>query len=353
MSNTPMISIIMPVYKVEDYVGRAIESLLNQTFTDYELLIVDDGTPDRSGDICEDYAKRDGRIKVFHQENQGAPAARNFAMDKATGKYYYFADSDDWAEPTMLADMVELAEQHSAQLVVAGYYTDIYYSENEYYTEHHTKPDGVYEGAEDFRTAAYAFFDDNLLYTPWNKLWLREHIEKNHVRYPNTFWDDFPFTVAGIRNIERVVVTSKMYYHFIKKRAESETASYRKGLYEKREQEDEMLRELYAEWKIDDAPSREMLARRYIERFIGCLENLTDPKCDLNEQEKRAKAQEMLANPRVKEALALAKPRSGYMKIMLIPVRMGSVRLSLLEAKVITKVKTGNVKLFATLKANR
>ena len=97
--NEVKISVIMPVYRVEDYVGRAIESMQKQTLQEFEFLIVDDGSPDRSGEICDAYAKKDARIRVFHRKNQGAPAARNAAMDLAKGKYLYFLDSDDWAEP--------------------------------------------------------------------------------------------------------------------------------------------------------------------------------------------------------------------------------------------------------------
>ena len=116
----PKVSVIMPVYGVENYVAKAIESIQNQTFTDFEFLIVDDGTKDRSGIICDEYAAKDARLKVIHKENGGAPSARNAAMKIATGDYYYFLDSDDWAEPTMLQDMVTLAEETNAQLVVAG-----------------------------------------------------------------------------------------------------------------------------------------------------------------------------------------------------------------------------------------
>ena len=84
------ISIIMPVYKVEEYVGKAIESILSQTFTDYEFLIVDDGTPDRSGEICDAYAAKDSRIQVIHKENGGAPSARNTAIDMAKGNMCIF-----------------------------------------------------------------------------------------------------------------------------------------------------------------------------------------------------------------------------------------------------------------------
>lgn len=121
----------MPVYKVEKYVGKAIESILSQTMSDFEFIIVDDGTPDRSGEICDEYAAKDSRIQVIHKENGGAPSARNRAIDIARGKYFYFMDSDDWAEPSMLEDMYRLAEEHGAQLVVTGYYIDTYYGDGD------------------------------------------------------------------------------------------------------------------------------------------------------------------------------------------------------------------------------
>ena len=86
------VSVIMPVYGVEDYVGKAIESIKNQTLTDWEFFCVDDGTKDRSGEICDEYAEKDPRIIVIHKENGGAPSARNVAIDKARGKYMYFMD---------------------------------------------------------------------------------------------------------------------------------------------------------------------------------------------------------------------------------------------------------------------
>ena len=142
------ISIIMPVYGVEDYVGRAIESMQAQTLTEWEFFCVDDGSPDRSGEICDRYAEKDSRITVIHKENGGAPSARNIAIDRAKGKYMYFLDSDDWAEPDMLEDMYNLAERDGAQLTVAGYYIDTYYSDTEKYVQEQSCPDAVYKNRE-------------------------------------------------------------------------------------------------------------------------------------------------------------------------------------------------------------
>ncbi len=347
------VSVIMPVYKVEDYVGKAIESIQNQTLKDFEFLIVDDGTPDKSGEICDAYAEQDVRLQVIHKENGGAPSARNVAIDMAKGEYLYFMDSDDWAEPTMLEDMYNLAKDNHAQLVVAGFYIDTYYDTDKYRTDNFSVCDAVYRTKEEFRRNAYKLFDKNLLYTPWNKLYETDYIKSNGLKFPQTFWDDFPFNLSIVRNVERVTVTSKQYYHFMRARAESETAAYRPNMYEKREEEHSWMIGLYKEWGIHNQESKEMIARRYIERFIGCVENLANPKCDLSYAEKRAMVTEMLKKHRVKQTVSIAKPRSLYMKILLLPIRWNNTTLTMLEAKVISLVKRRSTKLFSALKARR
>lgn len=353
MSEKIKISIIMPVYKVEQYVGKAIESILAQTLTEWEFLIVDDGTPDNSGKICDTYAAQDDRIKVIHKENGGAASARNVAIEIACGEYMYFMDSDDWAEPTMLEDMYELAVRDDAQLVVTGFYIDTYYNDSEYRSDNYVTQDAVYGDRESFRKAAYGLFDKNLLYTPWNKLYQSKYILENNLRFPNTLWDDFPFNLSVVEKIERVTVSSRQYYHFIRKREESETAAYRPNMYEKREEEHGWMTHLYEAWGLQDDSSQEMVARRYVERLIGCVENLTNPKCTLSYGEKRKKVKQMLHHIHARQALALAKPRSSYMKILVIPLKMKNVTLTLLECQMITYVKTRNTKLFSLLKVRR
>lgn len=343
----------MPVYGVEDYVGKAIESIKNQTLTDWEFFCVDDGTKDRSGEICDEYAEKDPRIIVIHKENGGAPSARNVAIDKARGKYMYFMDSDDWAEPTMLEDMYNLAERDNAQLVVAGFYIDTYYSDTEKYSQQQFCESAVYKNSREFRQNAHKLFDKNLLYTPWNKLYLSSYILENKLYFPETFWDDFPFNLSVVRDVERVTVTSEKYYHFIRKRGESETAKYRADMFQKREEEHSWMLELYEHWKTDSPEIREFLARRYIERVIGCIENVTNRNCTLSSKEKKAEIKKMISSDRAREAVRTAKPNSKYMKLMLLPIKWNSAFLTKLEGSVISAVKSRNTKAFAKLKAGR
>ena len=116
----PELSIIVPVYKVEKYLPRCIDSILAQTFGDFELILIDDGSPDGCGRICDEYAQKDKRIVVIHQKNMGVSAARNAGLDIARGRYIGFVDSDDWIEPQMYEVMMDAIRENGADMAVCG-----------------------------------------------------------------------------------------------------------------------------------------------------------------------------------------------------------------------------------------
>lgn len=115
-----LVSVIVPVYKVEKWLHRCVDSILAQTMTDFELLLIDDGSPDRSGEICDKYAKKDKRVKVIHQENKGSVGARNAGLSVARGKYLAFVDSDDYVRENMLFVMLNEAENRQLDIVWCG-----------------------------------------------------------------------------------------------------------------------------------------------------------------------------------------------------------------------------------------
>lgn len=119
MSDKPLISVIVPVYKVERYLPRCIESILGQTYTNFELILVDDGTPDRSGIICDRYAEKDSRIRVIHKENGGVSTARNAGIDVAKGEWITFVDSDDWIDSSYL-DVLYMPLTHNQFDMTSG-----------------------------------------------------------------------------------------------------------------------------------------------------------------------------------------------------------------------------------------
>lgn len=122
MNSQPKISVIVPVYKAEKYLRRCIDSLLAQTFTDFEVLLIDDGSPDNSGDICDEYAQTDNRVRAVHKENGGVSSARQCGIDNARGEYTIHADPDDWVEPTMLEELYHKAKEEKADMVICDFY---------------------------------------------------------------------------------------------------------------------------------------------------------------------------------------------------------------------------------------
>ena len=117
-----LLSVIVPVYRVEQYLHKCLDSLVNQTYRDLEIILVDDGSPDTCGAICDAYAARDGRIRVIHQENRGLSGARNTGLDHARGEFVAFVDSDDYLEQDMYAQLMAAAVGESADIVIGDFY---------------------------------------------------------------------------------------------------------------------------------------------------------------------------------------------------------------------------------------
>lgn len=118
----PKISIIVPVYNAENYLHRCVDSLLAQTFLDFEILLIDDGSPDESGKICDEYAQKDERVLVFHKENGGVSSARQCGLDHAQGEYVIHVDPDDWVETNMLEELYSKAKGESVDMVICDYW---------------------------------------------------------------------------------------------------------------------------------------------------------------------------------------------------------------------------------------
>lgn len=159
-----MISIIVPVYKVEPYLRQCVASILKQTYQNIEVLLIDDGSPDRCGEICDEYEKLDDRVKVFHTENHGLSAARNLGLREAKGEYIGFVDSDDWIEPDMYEVMLKRMRETGADIVTCEYWPKS--------TETHEEP--VFAGTDGLKSLIQGAISNHV----WNKLFLGRLFEK-------------------------------------------------------------------------------------------------------------------------------------------------------------------------------
>ena len=171
----PVLSIIVPVYKAEKYLQDCIESILSQTFTDFELILINDGSPDKSGLICDEYAMKDQRIKVIHKPNGGASSARNKGLGAAQGKYIGWVDSDDHVNPKMYEILYHLAESYHADITECQY---LMINGNK--TRRSGKPEGIVYGSGDF--VIEQFFNSRMKPSLVTKIYKRDMWDG--VRFP-------------------------------------------------------------------------------------------------------------------------------------------------------------------------
>ena len=213
----PELSIIVPVYKVEEYLPKCIDSILAQTFNDFELILIDDGSPDRCGEICDEYAAKDSRIKVIHQKNQGVSAARNAGLDIATGTYLGFVDSDDWIESEMYETMILTAEKEQADSVICG--INFYHDDGTYF-----RSDLVENSFYNKNELLIAFLDKP---TPlggmcWNKILLRKKVNQNRFNMNFSYSEDWIYLFECFQFCERVYKIPDSLYN-VRERPESAT----------------------------------------------------------------------------------------------------------------------------------
>lgn len=202
----PKITLIVPIYKAEKYLHRCIDSILGQTFEDFEVLLVDDGSPDRSGYICDEYARKDHRVRVFHKENGGVSSARQCGIDNAYGEYTIQVDPDDWVEPTMLEELYAKAKEDNSDMVICDFYEE--YEHKQIYKIQ--KPTALEHNI------VLGDFFSKLHASLCNKLIKRECYTKYNLRFPKemNLSEDAYLMFCLTKNPIKITYLSKAYYHY-------------------------------------------------------------------------------------------------------------------------------------------
>ena len=230
MSHTPMVSVIMPVYNAHLYVESTIKSVLNQTYRDFELVIVDDGATDGSGEICDAYAKQDARIVMIHQKNGGICKARNTALQVAKGKYIAFCDHDDLYQPEYLELAVTAAEKADAELVKFSYRSE--YSHSGVVTRNTDEcvPEQVIR-VEELVQNDYELLNKTVRVL-WNGLYRHSLIESLHVRFDESIragMEDFTFNIQLLQKIEKIVFIPQILFIHYSRLEQSTSEKYHEG----------------------------------------------------------------------------------------------------------------------------
>ena len=236
------ISIIVPVYNGEKYLEQCLESLINQTYTDIEIICINGNSTDKSLIILQEYAKKDGRIKVITKENEGVSLSRNVGISKAEGKYLLFVDADDWIEEDTCETAIQEAEESQADVVMWSYVREF---------PHSSQPKMIFEQArieyekteiEDLHRRFIGLVDAELakvenadaLCPVWGKLYKKEIVDRDRISFPDIrsigTYEDGLFNLYYFEHIKKAVYIQKHLYHYRKYNPDSITSKYKPDL---------------------------------------------------------------------------------------------------------------------------
>lgn len=217
-----LLSVIVPVYKVESYLKRCVDSILGQTYSNLEVILVDDGSPDRCGEICDYYAKKDSRVKVVHKENGGLSDARNAGLDCAKGEIISFIDSDDWIEESMYTRLIENMERFHSDVSVGGV-TDILEKDEGYEVVKTTQTGEIVNWSCGKEEAMKKYFQG--AWSAWDKIYVKSIFDT--LRFPKGEINEDEAIVLQILDQCKVVAyTNESFYNYIKRENSITTSSF-------------------------------------------------------------------------------------------------------------------------------
>ena len=234
----PTTSVIVPIYNVEPYLRRCVDSILAQTYTDFELILVDDGSPDNCGTICDEYAAVDNRVRVIHQANGGVSRARNAGLDTAVGKYIYFCDGDDYIEKELLSDAVRAMDGYDMVVFNTVFIKDDT-EVNEYSilqkSDYHVNSNRWNEPKYRSWFLAWDFFDwNNFGFSVWCRLFRKDIIDRYNLRFPEdvVITEDVCFIFCYLLHTRSLLTIPGAYYYRVERSDSTVHVQFKHYLFE-------------------------------------------------------------------------------------------------------------------------
>lgn len=285
MENQPFFSIVMPVYGVEEYLEKAVYSVLEQSFQDFEIILVDDKSPDNAGKICDEFARKNDKVLVIHHDkNRGLSAARNTGTKKACGKYIWFMDSDDYVESTLLEKVYESLMKNKAQVVVFGVEEEYFDEKGEKKKSKQISLETKYlESKEEVQKSIIKLEESTLYGYAWNKIYDLEYLKQCNIKFEKiTLIEDIMFNVQYFEEIERLNILSDVLYYYEKRMGNSLTAKYVNEYFELHRQRVELVYEQQKRWNRDTKEVRSILGKIYCRYIYSAIQRNFDKRSGMN-----------------------------------------------------------------------
>ena len=349
-------SIVMPVYGTQQHIKKAIESVLAQTERDFELLLIDDASPDSCPLICDEYAKAHNNIKVIHHsENKGLSATRNTGISAAKGQYITFMDSDDYIDCNLLEKVKASLTENPADCVVFGM-TEEYCDKSGEVKKTYTITYGEekrFASAEELRPAVIKLEQKTLYGYSANKFYRTDKIKESALNFEKvTLIEDILFNVRFFENIESLNITDFAPYHYMKRIDGSLTNKFVKDYYVLHAKRISLILEQYRRWGILTDDVKRVLANLYSRYIYSALQRNCDPRANMNMKDRKAFLHEVFDGALFKELSPHIKI-SGVAGILFGVLKRKSTLSCLLFGRIIYIIKDKLPIIFAVAKQKR
>ena len=289
-------SVIVPVYNVESYLPRCIDSLLAQNYVDLEILLIDNGSNDQSGQICENYAAQFSNITAYHIPNKGVGSARNFGLSKAKGEFICFVDADDYLVGNLFSD-VESQLDSQLDLLVFSYYNSIEKNLSEIDRSAKILPTEGKKDKSDFIALFQELFLTDMMYTVWNKIYRREFLEEHQIVFESyELGEDVRFNLSVYQHVNTVFLVKSAYYVYVSGRVDSAMGQYNPNRMNYQLEELGKVDQLMISWNSHDDQFIDQIKARIL---MSNIQNISKQKMSLSKKrhyvEVLCRNQEMIA----------------------------------------------------------
>lgn len=297
-----MVSVIIPIHNVEKYIDRGLTNILKQTYQDYEVILVDDGSTDGSPTLCNAWAERYGKIRVLHKENGGAGSARNLGIENAQGEYIYFFDIDDLADENLLSYCVQTMDASGADMMVFSFRNKDVTSKQEY--------DIVMDDIDiccnsELRDVFVDQFVMKINGFPWNKMYRRSFLNEHHLRFEDLLiQQDEVFNLSIYPHVTKMIISSEILYtYFIYHKGNTRTR-FIPNRFDIYRTVNDRFRALKEHWQIEDERLERYMHRRLLNTTIsGFLSDLRNERCTWTTEEKENVIAIIADDNRIKESI--------------------------------------------------
>ena len=315
----PKVSVIIPIYNVEKQLPRCVDSVICQSLREIEIILVDDGSPDECPQICEEYKKKDCRIKVINKINGGLSDARNAGLSIANGQYILFLDSDDWIEEIMLEKLYYIINNDSSDVVVCSYAID--YPNNNFSISKELSTTA--SSTNNIAEAIYNLDSKGMFNVVWNKLYRHDLLKENNINFEidGVPGEDLLFNCVVFQKVNRISFENEILHHYMREDEDTLVHTYKPDLYSQVQRFNRARKTLYDYYNMISSEEIICFANLYVGYISSCIPNIFRKNCDLSWREKIYFLKKILKDEELQNYMILTHRKGVYEKLFYIMIK--------------------------------